>query len=49
MDNTDKASKGIRYIDNRNENCKEIGYGDNNYECSIEFRHIGKNPKRLCT
>ena len=44
MDNTDKASKGIRYIDNRNKDCKEIGYGDK-YESSLEFRHIDKNDK----
>ena len=45
MDNTDKAGKGIRYIDNRNKDCKEIGYGDSNYECSMEFWHIHKNDK----
>ena len=45
MDNTDKAGKGIRCIDNRNKDCKEIGYGDNKYECSIEFKYINKNDK----
>ena len=45
MDNTDKAGKGIRYIDNRNKDCHEIGCGENNYECSVEFRHIDKNDK----
>ena len=32
-------------MDNRNKDSKEIGYGDNNYECSIAFRYIDKNDK----